>query len=151
MADPSGSLKPKRQAFPEVKFARESWTCSLEQITPKTAAGIVEVLLQSWPGHVPPNIRRGLVTLYSTLDVDGTHVTLGNPPATKDRDWARAHMLAVQPEYSGRLRVLLSNLGKGIDPEVSYRNAFEKTAEQIEQALNKYIEARAIRDLSRFG
>jgi hypothetical protein len=134
-------LKPKREAFPEVKFAREGWACSIEQVTPKIAAGIVEVLLQSWPGHVPPNIRRGLVTLYSTLDVDGTHVTLGNPPATKDRDWARAHMLAVQPEYSGRLRVLLSNLGKGIDPEVSYRNAFEKTAEQIEQALNKYIEA----------
>ena len=68
-------------------------------------------------------------------------MTLGKPPATKDRDWARAHMLAVQPEFSGRIRVLLSNLGKGIDPEVSYRNAFEKTAEQIEQALNRYIEA----------
>ena len=99
------------------------------------------MLLQSWPGHVPPNLRRGMVTLYSTLDVDTTHVTLGKPPATKDRDWARAHMLAVQPEFSGRIRVLLSNLGKGIDPEVSYRNAFEKTAEQIEQALNRYIEA----------
>ena len=49
-------------------------------------------------------------------------------------------MLAVQPEFSGRLRVLLSNLGKGVDTEVAYRNAFEKTAEQIEQALNKYIE-----------
>ena len=134
-------LKPKRQVFPELKFAREGWTCSLEQITPKTTASVVDVLLQSWPGHVPPNLRRGMVTLYSTLDVDTTHVTLGKPPATKDRDWARAHMLAVQPEFSGRIRVLLSNLGKGIDPEVSYRNAFEKTAEQIEQALNRYIEA----------
>ena len=50
-------------------------------------------------------------------------------------------MLAVQPEFSGRLRVLLSNLGKGIDSDVAYKNAFEKTSEQIEQALNKYIEA----------
>jgi hypothetical protein len=133
-------LKSKRQTYPELKFARDSWICGIEQITPRTAASVVEVLLQSWPGHVPPNLRRGMLSLYSTLDVDGTHVTLGKPPAVKDRDWARAHMLAVQPEFSGRVRVLLSNLGKGIDPEVSYRNAFEKTAEQIEQALNKYIE-----------
>jgi hypothetical protein len=133
-------LKPKRQTFPELKFARDAWICGIEQITPKTAISVVEILLKSWPGHVPPNLRRGILTLYSTLDVDGTHVTLGEPPATKDRDWSRAHMLAVQPEYSGRLRVLLANLGKGIDPEVSYRNAFEKSADQIEQALNKYIE-----------
>jgi hypothetical protein len=134
-------LKSKRQTFPELKFARDAWICGVEEITPQTAVTLVDVLLQSWPGHIPPNLRRGMLTLYSTLDVDGTHVTLGGPPAAKDRDWARAHMLAIQPEYSGRLRVLLANLGKGIDTEVSYRNAFEKSADQIEQALNKYIEA----------
>jgi hypothetical protein len=134
-------LKSKRQTQPTLKFARDAWVCSIDQITPQTAASVVDVLIGSWPGHVPPNIRRGLVTLYSTLDVDATHVTLGNVPANKDRDWARAHMLAVQPEFSGRLRVLLSNLGKGIDSDVAYKNAFEKSSEQIEQALNKYIEA----------
>jgi hypothetical protein len=134
-------LKSKRQTYPELKFARDGWICGIEEITPKTAASVVDVLLRSWPGHVPPNLRRGMLTLYSTLDVDATRVTLGAVPAVKDRDWSRAHMLAVQPEYSGRLRVLLFNLSKGIDPEVAYRNAFEKTAPEIEQALNKYIEA----------
>lgn len=135
-------LKPKRQVYPVCKFAREAWVCGIAgQITPQTAASVAEILLSSWTGHIPPNIRRGLISLYATLDVDATRVSLGNPPAVKDRDWARAHMLAVQPEFSGRLRVLLSNLGKGIDSEVAYKNAFEKTADQIEQALNKYIEA----------
>jgi hypothetical protein len=134
-------LKSKAQTFPECKFARDAWVCSGEEVTPQMAASVVDVLLRSWSGHVPPGIRRGLITLFSTLDVDGTRVSLGIPPAIKDRDWSRAHMLAVQPEFSGRLRVLLSNLGKGIEPEVSYKNAFERTAPEIEQALNKYIEA----------
>jgi hypothetical protein len=133
-------LKSKRQTFPVCKFARDAWVCGIDDMTPQTSASVVDILLSSWSGHVPPDIRRGLISLYSTLDVDTTRVTLGAVPATKDRDWARAHMLAVQPEFSGRLRVLLSNLGKGVDTDVAYKNAFEKTAQQIEQALNKYIE-----------
>lgn len=134
-------VKPKKPVQPALKFGRDAWVCSIDAINPVTAASVVDVLLNSWPGHVPPHIRRGLVTLYSTLDVDRTAVTLGRPPAAKDRDWARAHMLAVRPEYSGRLRVLLANLGKGLDPGVSYKNAFELLAEDIERELDAYIEA----------
>src|SRR5215218_4918294 len=120
-------LKPKKPNQPQLKFARDAWVCSFDTIQTTTAASVVDVLLSSWQGHVPPQIRRGLVTLYSTLDVDRTAVSLGRPPAAKDRDWSRAHMLAVRPEYSGRLRVLLANLGKGIDADVAYKNAFEKS------------------------
>jgi hypothetical protein len=134
-------VKSKRQTYPELKFGRDAWVAVIDQMNPITAASVVDVVLASWPGHVPPNIRRGLITLYSTLDVDATHVTLGEVPRSKDRDWSRAHMLAVQPQFSGRLRVLLSNLGKGIDYEVAYKNAFEKTPTEIEQLLDKYIEA----------
>ena len=133
-------VKSKRPTQPVCKFARDAYLCSVDEVGPETASSVVDILLTSWPGHVPPNIRRGLLTLYSTLEVDGTRVSLGAPPATKDRDWSRAHMLAVQPEFSGKLRVLLSNLGKGIDPEVSYKNAFEKTPAEVDQALNRYIE-----------
>ncbi|HYI92935.1 MAG TPA: hypothetical protein VEX68_05290 [Bryobacteraceae bacterium] len=133
-------VKGKRQTYPELKFGRDAWMAAIDRMNPQTAAGVVDVLLRSWNGHVPPNIRRGLITLYSTLDVDGTRVTLGAPPAAKDRDWSRAHMLAVQPEFSGKLRVLLSNLGKGVDPAVAYKNAFEKTEKEIDLALDQYIE-----------
>lgn len=132
--------KPKRQSYPSLKFGRDAWMASLDKMTPQTAASVTDVLLRSSRGYVPPNIRRGLVSLYSTLEVDATRVTLGNVPSAKDRDWSRAHMLAVQPQYSGKLRVLLANLGKGIEPDVAYRNAFESTAPEIELALNSYIE-----------
>jgi hypothetical protein len=131
----------RAKAYPALGLARDAWVASVAGVTPETAASVVKVLLDSWPGHVPPNIERGLVSLLATLDVDGTRVTLGIPPAQKDRDWSRAHMLAVSPDYSGKLRVLLANLGKGVDRDVAFRNAFEKSAEEIERALDRYIEA----------
>ena len=135
-------LKNEKAATnPELKFGRDAWVASIHDINPRMAASVTDVLLRSWPGYVPPNLRRGLLRLYSTLDVDRTVVELGRPPAVKDRDWSRAHMLAVHPDYSGRLRVLLANLGKGIETDVAYKNAFEKTPAEIDKALDAYIAA----------
>jgi hypothetical protein len=131
----------RSQPFPEFRFGRDAWICSISEIGPATAASLTRVLLDSSPGHLPPHIKRGLITLYSTLQVDGTRVTLGVPPAQKDRDWTRAHLLAVHPDYSGKLRVLLANLGRGVEEEVAYRNAFSQTQEEIERAVDKYMEA----------
>jgi hypothetical protein len=50
-------------------------------------------------------------------------------------------MLAVNPDYSGKLRVLLGNLSKGVDSEIAYRNAFAQTETEIERAVDKYMEA----------
>ena len=50
-------------------------------------------------------------------------------------------MLSVHPDYSGKLRVLLGNLGRGVDTDVAYNNAFQKSAEEIERDLDRYIEA----------
>jgi hypothetical protein len=50
-------------------------------------------------------------------------------------------MLTVDPAYSGKLRVLLYNLQQGVDTDAAYKNAFDKTPDQVEQALNNYIEA----------
>ena len=52
-------------------------------MTPQTAASVVDILMSSWSGHIPPDIRRGLISLYSTLDVDTTRVTLGAYPRQK--------------------------------------------------------------------
>ena len=82
------------------------------------------------------------MSLLSTLQVTVcTRVTLGAVPAQKDRDWSRVHMLSVHPDYSGKLRVLLGNLGRGVDTDVAYNNAFQKSAEEIERDLDRYIEA----------
>jgi tetratricopeptide (TPR) repeat protein len=130
----------RAQVVPELAIARDAYVASITAIQPQTAASLAQVFLESWPGYMPPNLRRGLVQLLSTLEVTGTRVTLGAVPAQKDRDWSRAHMLAVSPEYSGKLRVLLGNLGRGVDADVAYRNAFQKSAQEIERELDRYIE-----------
>jgi hypothetical protein len=121
-------------------LGRDAYVGSLASIEPETAASLTRILLSSWTGQIPTALERGLISLYSTLDVDGTKVTLGVPPVQKDRDWSRAHMLMVDPSYSGKVRALLGNLGRGIDADVAYRNAFEKTPEQVDMDLDRYIE-----------
>jgi hypothetical protein len=131
----------RTQVYPALKLSRDAWVASIASITPETTTSLAKVLLDSWPGNIPPNIERGLLSLLSTLQVNGPRVTLGAPPAQKDRDWSRAHMLAVHPDYSGKLRVLLGNLGRGVERDVAFSNAFQKSADEIEREVDKYIEA----------
>jgi hypothetical protein len=137
----------REPVFPALKFGRDAWILSIPevgaQVGSESAASLAEALLSEWRGKLPPELKRGLVSVYSTLQVDGTRVTLGTPPAQKDREWTTVHMLAVHPNYSGKLRVLLANLGRGISPEVSYRNAFSQSAEEVDRAVDKYMEAGA--------
>ena len=125
--------------FPAVKMGRDSYVASFTSIQPETVADITQILIDANAGRMPEGIERGLVALFSTLSVDGTRVLIGAPPATKDRDWSRVHMLTVDPAYNGRLRVLLGNLQQGIDAEPAYTNAFEKTPQQVDDQLNAYI------------
>ncbi|MEO8128379.1 MAG: hypothetical protein ABI822_14865, partial [Bryobacteraceae bacterium] len=133
-------LKSGRQ-FPSVKMGRDAYMASITSIQPETVAGITRILIDANTGRMPEGIEHGLVSLFSTLSVEGTRVSIGAPPATKDRDWSRVHMLTVDPAYSGRLRVLLVNLQQGIDEEPAYKNAFEKTPQQVDDQLNAYISA----------
>jgi hypothetical protein len=135
-------LKPGKQVnqFPSVKMGRDSYVASFTSITPETVTDITRILIDANAGRMPQGIELGLVSLFSTLIVDGTKVVVGAPPATKDRDWSRAHMLTVDPAYNGRLRVLLGNLQKGMDAEPAYKNAFEKTPQQVDEQLNEYIQ-----------
>ena len=55
-------LKSKRGTFPVCKFARDAWVCGIDDMTPQTAASVVDILMSSWSGHIPPDIRRGLIS-----------------------------------------------------------------------------------------
>ncbi len=127
--------------FPALKLARDAYVASFTSITPATLASITQILIDANAGRMSQGIEHGLVELFSTLKVDGTKVVIGTPPAAKDRDWSRVHMLTVDPAYNGRLRVLLWNLQQGVEAEPAYKNAFEKTPGQIDEQLNSYIEA----------
>lgn len=123
-------------------LARNAWTAAWPAGEPPPAAvrEIVRMLIESNAGRMPAVIERGLADVYSTLDVQGTRVTLGTPlpPAERTLDWARVHMLAVHPDYSGKLRVLLGNLQQGVDSEPAYRNAFSKSPAEIEKEAEAY-------------
>jgi hypothetical protein len=68
-------------------------------------------------------IEQGVIALYSTISVDGPRVRIGAPIPRPDLAWARMHLLFTDDRYSGKTRVLLANLSKGLDPVVSWGNS----------------------------
>jgi hypothetical protein len=91
--------------------------------------------------RLPGDIENGLLDLFSTVQVSGTHITLGTPPVNRSRAWARMHLLNVNPDYAGRSRVLINNLEQLPDLEVAYKNAYQKTSAQIEKQVDEYLAA----------
>jgi len=101
------------------------------------------LLLESNTDRMPGDLERGLISLFSTLDVTGIRITVGRPVAAPERnlDWARIHMLTVDPEYYGRLAVLFYNLQKGADDDPAYQNAFGKSKAQVDAEAARYLAA----------
>ena len=109
--------------------------------SPRSLKDLARIFLDQNTSRLPGPIEKGLIELFSTLEVSGTHVTLGAPvpPGERDRDWARMHLLTVNPDYFGRTRVLINNLEQSYDFDPAYRNAYQKTGAQIEKEVDAYI------------
>src|SRR5262249_53329814 len=101
-------------------------------------ARLAKLLLDMGTDRMPGELERGLVSLFSTLEVSGIRITLGKPPQQRDKDWARMHWLAVTAENYGRLPVLFYNLQKGADEAPAFRNAFGKSKAEIETEVDRY-------------
>ncbi len=110
-------------------------------IGPEIFVRLTRLFLETNTARMPERLERGLVDLFSTIEVSGIRITLGLPPAQPNLDWARMHLLAVSPEYYGNLRVLTYNLRKGVAEDPAFRNAFGKTPEQIEVEAQKHLAA----------
>lgn len=104
---------------------------------------LARLLIDQNTQRLPIEIENGIIELFSTLEVNGTRITLGAPvpSAERTRDWARMHLLTVNPAYSGRARVMISNLEQGSELDSAYKNAFEKTKGQIEKQVDDYVAA----------
>ena len=127
-------------------LARDAYVAALAAgapYPPEFLREFVRILIESAAGRMPPGIESGLEDFYSTAQVSATKITLGQPPpaARRNLDWARIHLLVTSPEYSGRLRILLFNLQAGSDPEPSFRNAFGKSAAEIDQQAAAWLAA----------
>ena len=110
-------------------------------ITPAINAELTRLFLKSNTAQMPPAFERGLIAFFSTIEVNGIRITAGAPPPQPDLDWARIHLLVTDPEYFGKVRVLLFNLRKGIAEDPAYRNAFGKSAAEVEAQAKRHIAA----------
>lgn len=108
---------------------------------PPIHTALARLFLDSTSGRMPAGFERGLIEFLSTLQVTGIRITVGAPPPQPDLDWARIHLLVVDPEYFGKLRVLLYNLRKGVDADPAYRNAFGKPAAEIDAQTRQHLAA----------
>lgn len=127
-------------------LARDSYTGASSAGDPLPRAVLrscARILIDSSIGRLPQDIELGLADLFSTLETDGSRITLGLalPPSERNENWAKMHMLAVTPDYYGKLRVLVHNLEQGVAAGPAYRNAFGKSPAEIEGEAKAYLGA----------
>jgi len=123
---------------------RDRYAIVLEErdaVSPALWSELTRLFLAANTAQMPPAFEHGLVEFFSTFDVKGIQIAVGAPPPQPDLDWARIHLLVVVPEYFGRLKVLLYNLRKGVDEDPAYRNAYGKSATEIEALVRRHFEA----------
>jgi hypothetical protein len=110
-------------------------------VTPEMYIALTRLFLKSNSTQMPPAFERGLIAFFSTFEVNGIRIVAGKPPAKPDLDWARVHMMVVDPDYFGKIRVLLYNLRHGVADDAAYRNAFGKSVAEVEAQAKKHFEA----------
>jgi hypothetical protein len=137
-------LKSAQGSPVEPRLARDTYTASVSsggQIPPGWLRTCVRILIESNSGRMPAAIESGMESFYSTAQAAGTKVTLGAapPPQERNLDWARIHLLVTNPEYAGRLKVLLYNLQRGAEMQPAIKNAFSKDAAEIERQASAFL------------
>src|SRR6266849_2216363 len=129
---------------PAVIDGRDRWAILLSVDAPiphEVFRECARLLLENNTGRMPAAIEHGIADVLSTIQVNGTHVTLGAPlPASeRNRDWARLQLFVTNPDYYAKLRILLYNLQKGVDEDAAYANAFGKTRAEIEKEVDQHV------------
>src|SRR5260370_31031693 len=104
------------------------------RVTPKIYRNRARLFLKSNTAQMPAAFERGLISFFSTFEVNGIRITAGKPPAKPDLDWARIHLMVVDPDYYGKIRVLLYNLRHRVPQDPAYRNPFCNSPANAEPA-----------------
>src|SRR5690242_16445056 len=121
---------------------RDRYSIVLQDKAPVARAVYTELtrhFLKSNTAQMPPAFEHGLIEFFSTFEVNGIRITVGAPPPQPDLDWARIHLLVADPEYYGKIRVLLYDLRKGVDEDPAFRNAFGKSRAEIEAQAKQHF------------
>jgi hypothetical protein len=108
---------------------------------------IARRLLADNAGPLSDVTMTALEDLFSTIDVNATHVKVGarppSLPADRERAWAKIQLLATNPEYAGRFRVYLGNLQQSSEESVAAHNGFDLTLDELNRRVDTYYRAGA--------
>ena len=131
---------------PAIIDGRDRWDVLLSADSPiptEVFRECARLFLENNAGRMPAAIEHGIADVLSTIQVNGTHVTLGAPPAAakRNRDWARIQLFVTNADYYAKLRILLFNLQKGLDEDPAYGNAFGKPRAEIEKEVDQHLAA----------
>lgn len=134
----------KNQPATPWRLGRDAMVSTLTANTPPAREwlrGVVTLLLESNARRMPQEWESGLIDFLSTLEAAGPKITLGTPPkdASRNKDWARVHYLAANPEYGSRFRVLLNNLQQGAEEDVAFRNSIGMTRAQLDAEATRHL------------
>jgi hypothetical protein len=108
---------------------------------------LTRMLIDENSGVMPDAVEVALCDLFSTIKTNGPKVSVGAPlpagelDADRMREWAKMHMLATLPDYSGKLRVYLNNLQGGGDLGMATRNAFDMQPAKLNTLVDAYLQA----------
>jgi len=131
-----------------IRQGRDRYAIVLEDkaaISPVLYGTLTRLFLDANINRMPASFEHGLIEFFSTFESKGVRITVGTPPTTNpyaaDLDWARIHLLVVDPQYYGRIGVLLYNLRRGTDEDTCFRNAFAKSAADVEAQAKLHLAA----------
>ncbi len=142
-------LKPDktsaRYRTSNLRLSRDAYTAGLNSKDPIPAqwtADLLSVLIRDDVKPLPAPYEHGLIAAMSTMRADSSRIAAGDPPAgERNRDWARMHLLTLDPDYAGRVRVFFSVLQQGAPVDSASRNAFDKSEADLEKLVDEYFTA----------
>ena len=133
-----------RYRTPGLRLSRDAYTAGLgskDPIPAQWTADFIRALILDDAKPLPAPYEDGLAAALSTMHTDMSRITVGEPPAARNKDWARMHLLALDPAYSGRVRVFFGVLQQGAPVDSAARNAFDKSEAELEKTVDEYYSA----------
>jgi hypothetical protein len=131
---------------PHFALARDTRILTVPEAGPlsrDTIKELAHILVDENTAGLEKPWMEALINLVSTLQADGPKITLGAPPPAPEQthEWALLQFVTTTPEYLGRVHILLSNLEQSSDMEAAAKNAFDKTAGQLNGLVDAYVKS----------
>ena len=93
-----------------------------------------------------PAFERGLHAFFSTFEVNGIRITAGKPPPPARPRLGAHSLLVADPDYYGKIRVLLYNLRQGVARIRPIATPSASPRAEVEAAAKKHFAARQFPD-----